>query len=185
MKTGSVLQVLIQTTSALQGATLLPFMMPRNESPSHSLQHLLGAFHLPEIRSRFFKIAIYIHFVNALAILDFVVNSLTWIGPLGLLTIFIRQGVLKKHRACIFFWQKHDSLKLPFTISHANDHSVFNEKHFNRFYVEKLLHQWKNLKEPILPNPSLWLNIIFTVRQAEPSPRQTPHWSSVALEFIS
>lgn len=161
-------------------------MTLRNESPSHSLQHVLGAFHFTEIRPRFFKMANYIHFVNALAILDFIVNCITCTGPVESLTVFIRQGALKKHRAGISFWEKHDSLKHPFTTSHTDDHSVFNEKHFNHFYIEKWLRQQKTLKEePILPNPSLWLNIIFTVRQAEPSPRQTPHWSSVALEFIS
>lgn len=68
----------------------------------------------------------YIHFVNAHDILDFVVNCVTCIGLLGSLTSFVRQGVLKKQRACIFFWQKHDSLKHPFAISHTDDHSDFN-----------------------------------------------------------
>lgn len=60
------------------------FMTLRNESPNHSLQHFLGALHCPEFWSRFFKVVNYIHFVNALAILGFIIICVTCVGPVGL-----------------------------------------------------------------------------------------------------
>lgn len=61
---------------------------------------------------------------------------------------------------------------------------VWQRKSQALLFTEMTSAKWCGRRHP-LPSPSLWLNVIFTVWQEEPSPRQTPHWSSVALEFIS